>query len=197
MALSVIFDTPIGRLAFRAWGLARLPSQFGKELLPAEPLPHPRCFCEACQNKGDAGASVYKRVKTEDLETSPSALQGLSFDTDAHYWCRGWRCWRAARRGRACAEYSQRIIRLYLLNVNRHCEVLGPKPARGEVEVGKRSEERTHPLPTPQRVGHPRLPCRSRLRRPPHFVLSGRQGFRRANERGGTPQASQSHARWR
>ena len=67
----------------------RSPSQFGKELLPAKSLPHPRCFCEACQNKGVAGASVRKRVKTRDLETDYSALQNLCFDMDAHCWCKG------------------------------------------------------------------------------------------------------------
>ena len=37
---------------------------------------------------------------------------------------------RAAGCGRACAEYSQRILPYYLLFVNRHCEVLDSKLAR-------------------------------------------------------------------
>ncbi len=36
-------------------------------------------------------------------------------------------CWGSAECGRACAEYSQRIIPHYLLTVNKHCEVLSPE----------------------------------------------------------------------
>src|SRR5271157_65532 len=101
MALFVIFEPPIGRMAFpagkdersgtqsRAWGPARFLSQFGKELLATEILPPPGYFCEACQNKGDTGASVCKCVKIGDLEIGTFALQSLCFDMDAHCWCTG------------------------------------------------------------------------------------------------------------
>lgn len=76
-------------------------------MLAAESLSPPGCFCEACQNKGDTGTSVRKRVKTGGLES-------LCFDTDAHCWGEGYLLWGVAERGRACAEYSQAIVAHYL-----------------------------------------------------------------------------------
>ena len=63
-------------------------------------------------------------VKTRDLKTHCFDSQTFCFDMDVHCWCSEWMCWRSAERGRACAEYSQRIIPHYLPTVNRYCEVV-------------------------------------------------------------------------
>jgi hypothetical protein len=115
-----------------------LPLPIRERTVDKEAIPPPGCFCEACQNKGLAGATVRKRVKTKDLETRRFVLQSLCFDMDANCGCRDRVCWVSApsllpdrwslvadnslraERGRACADYSQRMVPHYLPTVNRY-----------------------------------------------------------------------------
>ena|SRR5208337_177132 len=77
-------------------------------------------------------------------------------------------------RGRACAEDSQRIIPYYLLIVNRHCEVLGPKLVREDWRHWGKSQN-PHPRRS-QGCGAQSRIRKLRLRHPPIY----REGLRSA-----------------